>query len=730
MFTKKLEISSSACTKIVRLLVLFLVLFLCQSFLWGQTQLTGVVTDIKGSPLIGASVYLKNTLDGTSTDDGGEFEFVTSERGPMILVVSSISYETLEKEIELTDLALEFNIQLEESTAQLGAVVVSAGTMEVNNEQEVAVLSTLDILTTAGAGADIAGAMRTLPGAQQAGGQTGLFVRGGDASEAKFVIDGLAVQNPFQSEAPGVSQRSRFTPFQFKGVAFSSGGYSARYGQALSSILELNTLDFPEQSTINLGLSFANASFSAAKKLDRSAVEGGINYTNIGPFLELADLNYDFYQTPQGIDGNFRVVSKSGEKGLFKAMALASRIQSGVNLPDPFAPGNSIPFKTDNQNNYSNVSYRWVGDKWSFFTTASASYNTEEFGFGDVPSDNKDWRINWRGESSFFPSEKFRWIIGSELQRYAFDRSFDIYNQGYDEMLSALFWEGEWRPADVFAIKPGLRFEHSQKLRESSLAPRLSMAVRTGEQSQISLASGIFYQNPDDRYLLAGYHPDFMKSTHFLLNYQITPANRIFRIEGYYKSYDQLIRELDLAYDPNPYRFVSGEINNSGTGYAKGLDFFWRDRNSIKNLDYWISYSFIDTERDYANFPSQATPDFIADHTLNITSKYFIEKWKLNVNLSYAYASGRPYYDPNEAFLSSRTTSYQNFALTAAYLKTLGRWFTVFYVGIDNIANRKNIFGYRYSADGKARYPIEPPIYRSIFFGFFMSLTEVSQDEL
>lgn len=704
--------------------------FLLTGIACGQTQLSGNVTDEKGNALIGANVYLQNTLDGTSTDEKGNFTFTTSEQGSMILVISSISYETQEREIEILDSPLIFEIELAESAAILGAVVVSAGTMEVNNEQEVAVLSTLDILTTAGAGADIAGAMRTLPGAQQTGAQTGLFVRGGDASEAKFVIDGLAVQNPFQSEAPGVSQRSRFTPFQFKGVAFSSGGYSARYGQALSSILELNTLDFPEETTINVGLSFANASFSGSKLWDGSALEGGVNYTNIGPFLKLADLNYDFFETPQGLDGNVRFVTKIGEKGLLKAMTLSSKITSGVFLPDPFTAGNNIPFHTDNQNNYSNVSYRWIGNKWSFFTAASGSLNKEKFGFGEIPSANDDWRINWRAETSFFPSEKFRWMAGSEVQRYSFQNSFDIYHRGYDEFLSALFWEGEWRPLTAVAIKPGLRFENSSLLRNSSLAPRLSMAFRTGIQSQISMAGGIFYQNPDDRYLLAGYKPDLMKSVHYLLNYQINPPNQIFRVEGYYKTYAQLIRELNVSYDPNPYRFIEGEINNSGSGYASGLDLFWRDRNSVKNLDYWISYSFINTERLYANYPQQVTPDFIADHTVNLTTKYFIEKWKLNINLSYAFASGRPYYNPAETFLSSKTNSYQNFALTAAYLRTLGKWFGVFYVGIDNIMNRKNIFGYRYSADGESRYPIEPPIYRSIFVGFFMSLSEFSQDEL
>ena len=98
-------------------------------------------------------------------------------------------------------------------------------------------------------------------------------MRGGDASESKVVVDGMVVQNPFASDIPGVSQRSRFTPFQFKGIAFSSGGFSSKYGQALSSVLELNTLDLPEKSTVNLNLNVSGISISGDKRWKSSGGE-------------------------------------------------------------------------------------------------------------------------------------------------------------------------------------------------------------------------------------------------------------------------------------------------------------------------------------------------------------------------------------------------------------------------------------------------------------------------
>jgi hypothetical protein len=100
------------------------------------------------------------------------------------------------------------------------------------------------------------------------------------------------------------------------------------------------------------------------------------------------------------------------------------------------------------------------------------------------------------------------------------------------------------------------------------------------------------------------------------------------------------------------------------------------------------------------------------------------------VGFSYAYASGRPYYDPNsDVFLGDNAPEYHDLAFDLAYLITIKKWFAVVYAGVDNLTNRKNIYGYRYSPNGD-RYAIEPPIYRSIFVGMSVSLTAFSKDEL
>ena len=147
------------------------------------------------------------------------------------------------------------DIILKEEPNELKAVTITAGSFAAGDSKRGAVLSSLDIATTAGSNADITAALKTLPGAQQVGEQEGLFVRGGAGYEAKQYIDGTLVNNPYNTSVPDIAQRGRFSPFLFKGTVFSTGGYSALYGQALSSVLLLESIDLPEKSEVDATIS-------------------------------------------------------------------------------------------------------------------------------------------------------------------------------------------------------------------------------------------------------------------------------------------------------------------------------------------------------------------------------------------------------------------------------------------------------------------------------------------
>ncbi|HEY0770777.1 MAG TPA: TonB-dependent receptor, partial [Sphingobacteriaceae bacterium] len=198
-------------------------------------------------------------------------------------------------------------------------------------------------------------------------------------------------------------------------------------------------------------------------------------------------------------------------------------------------------------------------------------------------------------------------------------------------------------------------------------------------------------------------------------NYQRIENNRTFRVETYYKKYDNLVKVQD------------GVVTNHGNGYAQGVEVFWRDNESVSRLDYWISYSFLDTKRNYLNFPTEATPTFASKHNFSVVGKYFIEKMKSQLGATFSYTSPRPYNNPNEStFNGGKTPSYQDLSFTWSYLPKPN---LIVFFSCTNLLGRDNIFGYEY---GKARNEdglynsraIRQPAPRFLFLGIFLTISK------
>jgi vitamin B12 transporter len=206
----------------------------------------------------------------------------------------------------------------------------------------------------------------------------------------------------------------------------------------------------------------------------------------------------------------------------------------------------------------------------------------------------------------------------------------------------------------------------------------------------------------------------YTKATHFIANYQRMADDRIFRVEAFYKKYDDLIKTYP-AY------------NNSGEGYAKGIELFFRDKKTIKNLDYWISYSYLDTERDYLNYPTSLTPNFAAKHTASFVMKRFVTSIKTGFNFTYSYATGRPYYNmmmSNGKYAiadQGRTKDYHNLGFSCNYLMPMGKAFGVLVASVTNVLGQSQVYGYNYSYDGKNKVAITPTANRFFFIGYFLS---------
>ncbi|MCB0464943.1 MAG: carboxypeptidase-like regulatory domain-containing protein, partial [Aequorivita sp.] len=220
--------------------ITFLALFSPFIF-FGQNTVSGIVTDTNNTPIIGANVYLEGTYDGGTSDDNGKFSFETSEIGTRTLTISYVSFEPF-RLIDDVSKMKNLKITLREDVNSLETVTISAGSFSAGDNSKISVLKPLDIVTTASALGDFVGALQTLPGTTTVAEDGRLFVRGGDAGETQIFIDGIRVFTPYSPTTNNVPTRGRYSPFLFDGITFSTGGYSAEYGQALSSVLLLNTI--------------------------------------------------------------------------------------------------------------------------------------------------------------------------------------------------------------------------------------------------------------------------------------------------------------------------------------------------------------------------------------------------------------------------------------------------------------------------------------------------------
>lgn len=743
--------------------LLFLILLL-PVYSFSQTKISGKITDNKNRPIGGISISIKNSYDGATSDSSGNFSFSSDEKGEQTLDASATGYRSSEQKIILNGAPLILNIALKELVTELKAVMITAGTFEASDQKKGTVLNPIDIVTTASANGDITNAIKTLPGTQQVGESEGLFVRGGTASESKTFIDGTLVNNFYFSSEPGLAQRGRFNPFLFKGTVFSAGGYSALYGQALSSALILESIDLPERSSADLAISYLGVGGGLQQLAKNKKSSWGIsyNYTDLRLAFKLIKQRPDYFDIPilHGGDANFRI--KTSKTGMLKYYGTFSTTNVGFRYADIDSAVMKDAFSLKNVNMYHNLSWKEkLGNGFRMNSGVSYSTNKDNINSEFENANNQKQVIT---TPLLFAFKNFGLINHGEyinakvvfekrlkaLSAIRFGSEYNYSNETSDftdytgfkstgktkENLISEFAEADIYVTNDIAAKIGTRAEHSSLFDKWNIAPRVSLAYKLKDNSQLSFAYGIFYQDPERKYLSSTNNLVFTRADHYILQYQKLSNNRTFRTEVFYKKYEDLIKT----------KITNGQesaISNNGYGDAKGVEVFWRDKKTIKNVDYWISYSYLDTKRDYLNYPTEIEPSFAAKHTASLVVKKFVTKLKTGFNGSYTYATGRPYYNIRydntnskyKIYDEGRTKDYNSMSFSLNYLPDLGKTntkrFTVIVFSITNVLGTSNIYNYNYSYNGLNKQPILPPYKRFFYLGCFISFgIDRSQDAI
>ncbi|RTY92424.1 carboxypeptidase-like regulatory domain-containing protein [Flavobacterium sp. GT3R68] len=698
-------------------------IFLFSVSLFSQNTISGKVVNEKGIAISEANIFIDGTYDGANSDADGNFSFTTSATGKQTLVVTFLLSETSKTVIDADNFQNK-TVRLKDNVNALDAVIITAGSFEAGDKARVSVLKPLDIVTTAGSSGDIVAALQTLPGTQTVGESGKLFVRGGEADETQTYVDGIRVAQPYGASTGNLPTRGRFSPFLFSGMSFSTGGYSAEYGEALSSVLLLNTQDDPDQNKTDVSLMTVGLGLGNTQKWQKSSFSFNATYIDLAPYQVAIPQKVDWNRPFQSLAGE-SVYRYHFESGLLKIYAAFDASRFDINQQTPNGP-DKIRVNLKNNNFYFNTSYKGkFGSNWQIITGLSYGYgeNNIAIDLNGVKNIENASHLKLKLKKSF--SDRIKVSFGADYFSTRFDETYNEYSgpsfqSGYDANISAAYTEADIFFSKKFAAKLGVRASNNDLLDETVVSPRVSLAYKVSKNGQFSFAYGDFIQSPKQDYLKFADHLDSEKASHYILNYQYSKDRQTFRAEAYFKEYRDLVK-----YDSEMPSFDSN-FNNNGKGYAKGLDLFWRDGKSIKNLEYWVSYSYIDTKRDYRNYPTSVTPHFVADQSLSLVTKYWINDWKSQVSFTNSFSTGRPYNNPNETqFMNGKTKTYNSLSMSWAYLLSQQK---ILYFSVSNVLGSKNIYGYEYASAPDSngvynRQAVTPTADRFFFVGFFWTIS-------
>jgi outer membrane cobalamin receptor len=699
---------------------LFLISFFLflQTGVFAQVKLSGKVSDPKNKPLSGANVFFQGSYDGATSDSLGNYSFKTSLKGIQQLSVTFIGYKPILRKLDLdSSKTIVLNVVMEESDNQMDEVVINAGAFEASDEKKSVMLRMFDVATTPSAQGDIFGALGSLPGVQKVGEDGRVFVRGGEGYETKTFLDGMLVSTPFLSKMPDIPTRGRFSPMLFSGTLFSTGAYSAEYGQALSSIVDMKTNSLETEDKSSISIMTVGAMASTTKCWKKASLSLSGDFVTSGLSNVINKQQVDWTKSPASVDGTVMYRQKAGKSGMFKVFGSFNNSGSGMSFPNT-QTGLTQDILLNSSNIYLNNTYNsMLGEKWMIQSGLAWNYDHQKIDLDNDRIVTNQKMFQAKLGVSRFINEKTELKFGTDWVNFTYEQKIRMdgnYRLPFTNNELSGFAEMEYKLTKKFATRLGARLENSSLLKETTLVPRVSGAYKTGDHSQVSLAYGQFYQNPEDDYLKFAPQLKPEKASHAVLTWQYQTSLKTFRVEAYQKKYTDLVK-FNKPLSTNPL-----DYSNTGSGRAKGIDVFWRDKETFNLADYWISYSWIDARRNYKDYERTAVPGYVSEHNLSVVYKRFLEKVRTYASVTYSFASSRPYHDPNlTGFMNSKTKSYNDISLSLTYLMELFGKQSVLHLMVNNLAGFDNVYGYNFSNTPNAagKYdstPIKSPYVRQV----------------
>lgn len=679
----------------------------------------GKVVDKNQKPLEFVNVFIKGTMDGTTTTEDGYFEFQTSSSGEVVLIFSYVGYEPYNLITDIHNLN-GITITLKSKQYDLNEVVVTAGNYMLKSASSIQEQNTIDLVTTAGSEGDLFKAIALLPGSQVAGTDGRLLIRGGESRETQTYIDGMHALSVYNASAGNTGGRSRYSPFLFEGVNFSMGGYSTEYSQSLSAVLPLYTKNKSKDTKIGVDVMNVSLGSGGTVAWKEGSSSFNFNLTDLGIYNKVFDPNtrMEWNKPYRHLSAENQLRFEFGKDAYLKTYMTYDKVNFDLNQTKPFT-SETRGLKMDEDNIYLNSTFnKKFKSSLKYFIGIAYSFNSQTIDNAIIINDrvkDKKQELHLKTKMGKRLTNLYRLDVGVEsyIKQSNLEYNDTLNNKlKINRNITGIYLSNDFNITDALFLNLSTRLEHSSTNQSYALLPRIALSYQL-KKWNFSGILGVYQQSAEDTKLMRNKNLLEEKNTQMTLNLYYQNDSKLIRVEGYSKKYSKLGT------------IEKGIINSHGQGYSRGIDLYFSDTKLYKYWEYMLAYSFNDTKKRYDSYQEKITPSYVTRHNASLVLKYSNFNLRSIISISTKVASGRPYHNPNKTgIMNSHTPIYNSVDISYTFLAHRN---LIIYASLSNILNRKNIYGYNYSTRTNEigqyeRLPIQLQQNQTFYIGFFINI--------
>ena len=716
-----------------RAVILTVALLVCIVGQLRAANISGFVRDASNrESLPFVNIYLVDKDLGGASNESDYYAITAVFPGSYILEASSIGYGTIRKENQVGESDLVLDISLQEEVIQVQGTVIEAQRDSVKSFDISPGRTVLQVkeLKTAPAAieADPIRTIQTLPGvATLSDFSVGLYVRGGTPDQNLVLLDGTDVYNA--SHLFGLF--STFPADAAKSTEFLRGGYPAKYGGRLSSVLNVITDEGnKEKLEAHGGVSLLSSRLTLQGPAGKGSFLISGRRTHLDPVLAIVRRRSDAISR---LDYNFYDLQGKSHQVLSHDDQLTIAAYTGQD---------NLALRFDEFDFDLEWGNRTVSSKWThlfdsdlfgnFLLTGSRFEANTKFNTEDVSAEelNRLTDLSFKGDMSYFANNDHTIETGLLVKRMSMEYDFgesdrSFFNVDVEGYHNAAYVQDTWATTPRLSLQPGVRLNHFSNGTYTGLSPRLAARYRVGVHTYLKGAIGQYHQYLfrlsrefqgvallSNVWVLADTTAKPSKSNHFIAGVETRLASINVDAEIYYKDYDEL---YEINYDEQESTRI-GDILRRGEGVAYGFDVLFKKRSGRHTG--WLSVTtgvskrtILGLNENISGEPQSFKSKFDRSLILNLVHSWRLaRRWTLNNRV--AYATGQPYTQvlgKGEMLLPSgermtfqskgelngvRLPYYQRFDTSLRWRREFSTWALQIYLQIVNLTNHENIFNY------------------------------------